>query len=231
MSFSPNPILMGRAPPLEVANISLAEQCARPVANEVGAPLFGGNSLNLHQFMRDVSGGCLALTVISCVYLTWTHLRRYTVPQEQRQIIRIANVPVFYCLFNFLALCWYPYYQYIEPIARIYEAFCVAALFFLLLEYIAPDGTDREKFFNNLEARSRRGKPLPGGSLKWFQVYNFSGSGCREHVSLVTLNCNSPPHMNSITNETTNTENLEQLSPISFDENRLRAHRDHHSIL
>jgi hypothetical protein len=28
---------------------------------------------------------------------------------------------------------------------------------------------DRERYFNNLEMRNRRGRPQPGGSLKWFQ--------------------------------------------------------------
>lgn len=31
----------------------------------------------------------------------------YTAPQEQRQILRIVNLPFFYCLFNFLALSFY----------------------------------------------------------------------------------------------------------------------------
>ena len=60
--------------------------------------------------------------------------------------------------------------MYIEPIAAIYEAFSVAALFYLVLEWVVPDGRDREKFFDNLEMRGRRGKVQPGGSLKWFQV-------------------------------------------------------------
>ncbi|KAI9661225.1 MAG: hypothetical protein M1821_009552 [Bathelium mastoideum] len=90
-------------------------------------------------------------------------------PQEQRQILRVVNLPVFYCLFNFLALCFYNDYLYIEPIAAIYEAFTVAALFFLVLEWVCPDGTDRERFFDKLEARDKKGNPVPGGSLQWFQ--------------------------------------------------------------
>ena len=60
--------------------------------------------------------------------------------------------------------------MWIEPIGGVYEAFTVAAMFLLVLEWVCPDGTDREKYFDNLENRSRSGKPLPGGSLKWFQV-------------------------------------------------------------
>ena len=145
-------------------------QCARPQTNDVGAPLRSGGTLTLHQLMIDISAVCLVLTVISSMILSWRHLHRYTVPQEQRQILRIANLPVFYSLFNFLALCFYSDYLYIEPIAGIYEAFTVAALFFLVLEWVCPDGTDREKYFDKLENQDRKGHAIPGGSLQWFQV-------------------------------------------------------------
>lgn len=142
--------------------------CARPKTDDIGEPLVG--SLTFHHLMMLVSAACLLLTVLSCVFLSWRHLHRYTAPQEQRQILRIVNLPVFYCLFNFLALCFYQDYQFIEPLAGIYEAFSVAALFLLTLEFVCPDGTDREKYFDRLEGQDKKGHPVPGGSLKWFQV-------------------------------------------------------------
>lgn len=150
-------------------------ECPRPRPNEVGTgdPLFGEGSINLHDFMVYVSAGCSAVTIISCVFLSWRHIHRYTAPQEQRQILRIVNLPVMYAIFNFLALTFTLDYMYIEPIGAIYEAFAVAALFFLVLEYVAPDGTDRERYFDNLELRDRKGRPQAGGSLKWFQVCLF----------------------------------------------------------
>lgn len=149
---------------------SATEHCPRPLHHdEKGAPLFGTGSVNLHQLMVYVSAGCLAVTALSCVWLTFSHLRNYTHPQQQRQILRIVNLPLAYCLFNFLALTFTTDYIYIQPLGSIYEAFTVAALFLLVLEWVAPDGIDREKYFDNLELRSRRGKVTPGGSLKWFQ--------------------------------------------------------------
>jgi hypothetical protein len=120
--------------------------------------------------MIYVSAACLFLTVISCWFLSWRHLHRYTAPQEQRQILRIVNLPIAYCLFNFLAITFGMDYMYIEPLGAIFEAFSVAALFLLVLEWAVPDGRDREKFFENLEMRDRRGRTQPGGSFKWFQV-------------------------------------------------------------
>lgn len=143
--------------------------CPRPVTDEVGAPLFGKGSINLHQLMIYISGPCLIVTIISCMILSWRHLHRYTSPQEQRQILRIVNLPIAYCLFNFLALTFTLDYMFIQPIAGVFEAFAVAGLFFLVLEYVTPDGTDREKYFDSLPNKTRRGKPIPGGSLGWFQ--------------------------------------------------------------
>jgi len=112
----------------------------------------------------------LGITILSTLFLNWRHLHHYSVPQEQRQILRIINLPAAYGIFNFLALAFPMDYQYIAPIAGVYEAFCVAALFLLGLEYVCPDGTDRETYFNNLPGRDKKGKPVAGGSLQWFQV-------------------------------------------------------------
>jgi hypothetical protein len=142
--------------------------CARPLPDEHGEPLFG--SVTFHTLMIYVSAACLGITTISCIFLSWRHLHRYTSSQEQRQILRIINLPFMYCLFNFLSILFVMDYQYIEPIAGIYEAFTTAALFMLTLEWVCPDGIDRERYFNNLEMRDKKGNPVPGGSLKWFQV-------------------------------------------------------------
>lgn len=79
-------------------------------------------------------------------------------------------MPVFYCLFNFLALCWYSNFQYIHPLAGLYQSFAVAALFFLLLEWVCPEGTDRERYFDEMPFKGKKGEIIEGGSLAWFQV-------------------------------------------------------------
>ncbi|KAK0996964.1 hypothetical protein LTR54_010041 [Friedmanniomyces endolithicus] len=143
--------------------------CARPLPNEVGSTIFGSSSLTFQHLMVFISAGCLGITILSTLFLNWRHLHHYSVPQEQRQILRIINLPAAYGIFNFLALAFPMDYQYIAPIAGVYEAFCVAALFLLGLEYVCPDGTDRETYFNNLPGRDKKGKLVAGGSLQWFQ--------------------------------------------------------------
>jgi hypothetical protein len=130
--------LLARA--LGIASTSDIE-CPRPRPDEHGDTLFGPGTINLRQLMIYVSAPCLFLTVISCWYLCFRHLHRYTSPQEQRQILRIVNLPIAYCLFNFLALAFVKDYMYIEPLGAIYEAFSVAALFYLVLEWYLALGT------------------------------------------------------------------------------------------
>lgn len=148
--------------------------CARPVPGLVGGPLYANSDITFHKLTILISAPCLAITVISSGYLAWKHVRNYTAPQEQRQIIRIIALPVFYSLFNFLALCWYGTYQYVQPITGLYESFAIAALFFLLLEWVCPEGTDREKYFDEFPFKDKKGVIVEGGSLAWFQVSPFA---------------------------------------------------------
>lgn len=120
--------------------------------------------------MIYICGPCLGLTTISAAYLAWQHVRNYTAPQEQRQILRIIFLPVFYSLFNFLALYWYKTYQYIQPLSGLYESFAIAALFFLILEWVCPEGTDRDRYFDEFPFKDKKGVVIEGGSLAWFHV-------------------------------------------------------------
>jgi len=142
--------------------------CAAPQRGLVGEPIAG--SLTFHHMMILISSATLGITILSTIYASWAHLHRYTIPQEQRQILRIINLPAAYSIFNFLGLLFYNDYFYIVPICDLYEAFTVAALFLLMLEFVCPDGTDRETFFNALPAVDKKGNPVGGGSLPWFKV-------------------------------------------------------------
>lgn len=164
---------MSRALPLvlraEPTSTLAPSECARPIEPWEGEPVAG--SLTFHHLMIFVSAGCLGLTIVSSVLLSWKHLHRYTAPQEQRQILRIVNLPAAYAIFNFLALCFYQDFLFIEPISGIYEAFAVGALFLLFLEYVCPDGTDREKYFASMPpVKGKKNKVTPG--LEWYyQTY------------------------------------------------------------
>ena len=144
--------------------------CARPIPDLVGGPLYANSDITFHQLTIYICAPCLGLTTLSAVYLAFQHVRNYTAPQEQRQILRIIFLPVFYSLFNFLALCWYRTYQYIQPLSGLYESFAIAALFFLLLECFCTPVSDRNRYFDEFPFKDKKGVIVEGGSLAWFQV-------------------------------------------------------------
>jgi hypothetical protein len=142
--------------------------CLRPKPNEHGAKLSIG--ITFKQLATYMTIGCLGLSTLSALSLTWKHLHRYTRPKEQRQNIRIIAMPVFFCAISLLSILFYGDSIYITPVMGVYEAFCIAALFLLFLEFICPDEDARPKFFANLENKDKKGNIIPGGSQKWFNV-------------------------------------------------------------
>lgn len=142
--------------------------CARPIPNQHGDPLSIG--ITAKSLMTYIAYACLGLTTLSALFLIWKHLHRYTAPKEQRQNIRVIFMPVFMCIIELLSILFYEDSIYLSPIKELYEAFCIAALFLLFVEYVCPDEQTRPTFFNELENRDRKGKVTPGGSLLWFNV-------------------------------------------------------------
>lgn len=79
----------------------------RPLPYQQGEPLSADGALTAHQLMTYISAACTGLTILSSIYLSWRYLHRFTAAQEQRQVLRIVNLPVAYAIFNLLAtLFW-----------------------------------------------------------------------------------------------------------------------------
>ena len=66
---------------------------------------------------------CTLATIGITLSLITLHLRRYRVPKEQRQIIRLAFCVVIYAIVAFFEVYSYEVAQYIDPIGDLYEAF------------------------------------------------------------------------------------------------------------
>jgi hypothetical protein len=142
--------------------------CLRPKPNEHGAKLSIG--ITFKQLATYMTIACLGISTISALFLIWKHLHRYTRPREQRQNVRIIAMPVFFCIISMLCIIFYTDSIYIRPLIDVYEAFCIAALFLLYLEFVCPEPDQRVKYFSNLENKDRKGNVIPGGSLKWYNV-------------------------------------------------------------
>lgn len=123
-----------------------------------------------------IVGGLLALiTLLLGLFNAYRHLRTYTCPVEQRQIVRIIFTPFFFSLFYWLSICWYSASFYLEPIANLYEMICMVAVFLMFIAFLVPGAEDRsnvDRYFVELQRNTTfRKKPKHNrGSLRWFYV-------------------------------------------------------------
>jgi len=139
----------------------------RPQPGQYGAPFIGH-----YSFLTAAQSLCLIMLVISGIcwfYTSWSHLHNFTRPKEQRQIIRIVFLPFLISVVSFIAVMDYQISLYINPVYDMYEAFCFGAVWLLFNEWVCPDASRRDEFYNNLDRYDRKKRPIPGGSLSWFK--------------------------------------------------------------
>lgn len=115
-------------------------------------------------------------TIAISLFLIIKHLHRYTVPKQQRQIIRIIFTPVVFSVLSAVSIVDYEAARYMKPLIALYETFSLASLWLLYLEYVAPDADTRDSCFSNLDRckkpwfkKNAEFRIIPGGSLKWYQ--------------------------------------------------------------
>ncbi|OCT49477.1 seven transmembrane receptor protein [Cladophialophora carrionii] len=140
---------------------------AKPAgAGEKGAPLAG--SLTFQNLVSIIGWACFAVSTILWLVLVVPHLRQYRVPNEQRQIFKIVSTPLIFAIVAVISTHTYHAADYLEPLANLYEGFALASLFLLYVQYVTPDVTTRDAFFQSLEKKGKKGSVTPGGSLRWF---------------------------------------------------------------
>jgi hypothetical protein len=141
-----------------------------PDADYYAEPIAG--SWTFHKIITVTGGALTILTTLICLFLCVLHLRYYTNPPEQRQLIRIIIVPAVFAIFSFFGLWFYDASNYLIPIADFYECFALVAIFYYIISVVTPneDNNQRLEFFDQLENKAKDGSVIPGGSLKWFSV-------------------------------------------------------------
>jgi hypothetical protein len=112
-----------------------------------------------------VSAACTAITLCSTLALITMHLRRYSAPKEQRQIIRIVFAPFVFAIVSLAEIYDYSIARYIDPISSFYEAICLCALFLLYVQFAAPSSsTFGEELFDTMKAQQEAGTK---GKTNW----------------------------------------------------------------
>lgn len=127
-----------------------------------------------HTPMLYISIACFALTAIISVALIIIHLRRYVVPKEQRQIIRITFAPVVVTFVSVIALISYEAAQYVADIGNLYDAFALAGLYLLFVNYSIPQGTFGPELFDamhdNAAGKLKQGWPKVSEQSRTFKL-------------------------------------------------------------
>ncbi|KAK5163122.1 uncharacterized protein LTR77_010906 [Saxophila tyrrhenica] len=129
-----------------------------------------------YNLIFAVTIGCMALTLLISLILILQHFRRYRVPKEQRQIVKIVFTPVVFSIIAVAAMSDYYIAPYVVPLAELYAAFSLAALFLLYMQFAAPGANFGKDMFAALvmatvKNRKRDRADWPMGT--WIAVFQL----------------------------------------------------------
>ncbi|KAH6639858.1 organic solute transporter Ostalpha-domain-containing protein [Boeremia exigua] len=96
-------------------------------------------SLKVNDILITIAASCSVSAWALSLYLIARHLANYTVPAQQKLIIRILlMVPVYTtaCVFS---IVYYKQHVYLAAIYEFYEALVIASFFLLLCGYLNPE--------------------------------------------------------------------------------------------
>lgn len=106
--------------------------------------------LTFHQLALIIGGGTALIAILLSFYLIMMHATNYTVPHEQKQIIRILFMVPIYAASSFLMIRFYWHAIYFQVICDCYEAFAISSFFSLMCHYIAPDLHAQKEYFRTM---------------------------------------------------------------------------------
>lgn len=79
------------------------------------------------------------------------HLRRYRVPKEQRQIVKIVFAPLAFAVVSFGCLQNYTVAPYVSELGDWYSAMAFTTLFLLFIQFAVPDSDFGEGMFQAMD--------------------------------------------------------------------------------
>ncbi|KAF5908016.1 transmembrane protein, partial [Clarias magur] len=141
---------------LLLSNISNMSNVTVVIAN--GTPVEGGIFLNTVT-AQALSGTFVFSALLITCHQIFMHLRSYTVPNEQRYIIRILFIVPIYAFDSWLSLLFISndqYYVYFDSVRDCYEAFVIYNFLSLSFEYLGGESAIMAEI---------RGKPIPSSCM------------------------------------------------------------------
>ncbi|KIW01979.1 uncharacterized protein PV09_06490 [Verruconis gallopava] len=129
-------------------------------------PLFG--KITFHHVGLSVTAVFSLVATVIALGLMFMHATHYSVPHQQKHIIRILfMIPIYACI-SFVSYVYYKHAIYWEVLRDCYEAFAIASFFTLLCHYLEKDLHDQKEYFRRFGAA---GRPLRNWILpvSWLQ--------------------------------------------------------------
>uniref|UniRef100_A0A0G2K4I7 Transmembrane protein 184A n=1 Tax=Rattus norvegicus TaxID=10116 RepID=A0A0G2K4I7_RAT len=138
------------SPPPAMPMVAAGPQMERVDNGSQGAPqLFLTSAL-----ARGVSGVFVWTALLLTGHQIYSHLRSYTVPREQRFVIRLLFIVPIYAFDSWLSLLLlggHPYYVYFDSVRDCYEAFVIYSFLTLCFQYLGGESAIMAEI---------RGKPI-----------------------------------------------------------------------
>ncbi|KAF2802925.1 uncharacterized protein BDZ99DRAFT_468590 [Mytilinidion resinicola] len=110
-------------------------------------PLFG--SMSFKTFSTVVAGATSIVTILLALTLVLRHATHYTIPKEQRQIIRIGCFLPWVTIFAFLSVAFESKGLYIAPGIDIATALALSSFLLLLCNYVLSNPDGLQDLFGN----------------------------------------------------------------------------------
>ncbi|TAQ91110.1 hypothetical protein B7494_g537 [Chlorociboria aeruginascens] len=116
----------------------------KTLADPTQQPLVG--NMSFQHLAVILCGAFAAFTCLVTFFLIMKHATHFSIPKEQKQLIRIIfTIPVF-AVVSLLAVAFEHQAQYITPLTDLYESFAFAAFFLLLCAFVQEDDAERQDF-------------------------------------------------------------------------------------
>ncbi|KAK3390273.1 putative DUF300 domain protein [Podospora didyma] len=111
-------------------------------------PIVG--TLTFHQLALIIAAASTLVAILMSLFLIMMHATHYTVPHEQKHIMRILFMVPVYATSSFLSLRFYWHAIYFQVLSDCYEAFAISAFFSLMCHYIRPSLHEQKEYFRDL---------------------------------------------------------------------------------
>lgn len=168
---------------------SLKPSCPGAPALSIAQDVYPG--ISSHEIFIWISLICTAITCLLMGFLMLLHVLNYTIPREQKLILRIVALPAIYGVCNMLSVIFYHTAIYIDEFEKISEAVAIVSLFELYVVHLTQRATtkgEREMYFEGAERHKHnwfgiwtKNLKHDKGSLRWFKVSpscSFAHSPC-----------------------------------------------------